>query len=91
MYFVAMGQPTEALAEIKRAEKLDPLSLLIKADKGSVLYYARQPNEAISVLRETIDMDPNFAIPHFFLGQAYELKGMFSQAIAEFQKMHPGK
>ena len=86
MYFVARGQPTEALTEIKRAEKLDPLSLLIKTDKGSVLYYARQPDEAISVLRETIDMDPNFAIAHFFLGQAYELKGMFSQAIAESQK-----
>ena len=86
MYSVAIGQPTEALAEIRRAEKLDPLSLLIKADKGCILYYARQPDEAINELLETIDMDPNFAITHFFLGQAYELKGMFSQAIAEFQK-----
>ncbi len=86
MYFVAMGQLNEALAEIERAERLDPVSLDIKADKGWFLYYARQPDEAISVLRETLDMDPNFGRSHFFLAHAYELKGMFDQAIAEFQK-----
>lgn len=30
-------------------------------------------------------MDPNFSLAHFWLGRAFELKGMYPEAIAEFQ------
>ncbi len=47
---------------------------------------ARQYDQAISQLRNTLEMDPNFALPRMVLGQAYEQKGMYPQAIAELQK-----
>jgi len=41
---------------------------------------------AIEQLRKTLEMDPNFAHAHFFLGRTYVRKGGFVEAIAEFQR-----
>jgi len=38
-YLAAMGRFDEALAEIRVAEQLDPLSLIISADHGKILYF----------------------------------------------------
>ena len=43
-----MGRFDEALAEIKRAHELDPMSLIITADLGKVYTLARRYDEAIS-------------------------------------------
>jgi TolB-like protein/Flp pilus assembly protein TadD len=76
----------EAIAEGKRAQELDPLSLIINADLGYDYIYARQYDKAIEQLRKTIDMDQTFYYAHWQLGVAYELKGSFPQAIAAYQK-----
>jgi tetratricopeptide (TPR) repeat protein len=47
---------------------------------------ARQYEQAINQLRNTLEMDPNFALPRMVLGQAYEQKGLYQQAIVELQK-----
>ena len=52
---------------------------------GWRLYMARRYDQAIDQLRNTLDMDPNFALPRMVLGQAYEKK-VYPQAIAELQK-----
>lgn len=41
------GRPEEAIAEIKRAQELDPLSLIISTDVGSIYVYAGRYDEAI--------------------------------------------
>ncbi|MBF8295747.1 MAG: Adenylate cyclase [Bacteroidetes bacterium] len=86
IYFVAMGQFDEALAEMKRAAELDPLSLVINTDVGRTLYFARQYDQAIEQLRKTLKMDPEFFRAHWNLGLVYEQKGMFEEAIAAFQR-----
>jgi tetratricopeptide (TPR) repeat protein len=53
---------------------------------GATLYFAGRYDEAIEQCRKTLEMDPNFAVAHWHLGLAYEQKGMFDDAIAEFQK-----
>ncbi len=45
------GRFDEALRESERARQLDPLSLIIAADKGAILYYARQYDRAIKAFR----------------------------------------
>jgi tetratricopeptide (TPR) repeat protein len=50
------------------------------------LFFAQQYDRAIESLRKTIEMDPNFALAHFRLGLAYEFKGMYEEAIAEYQR-----
>jgi len=71
---------------LKRAQELDPLSLIINADLGEVYTWARQYDKAIEQLRKTIEMDQSFYYAHWHLGLAYELKGSLQEAIAEYQK-----
>ncbi|MCI0697473.1 protein kinase [candidate division KSB1 bacterium] len=85
-YLSGMGRHDEAIAEIKRAEELDPLSLPISAGVGQTFLKARRYDQAIEQLRKTQEMDPNFAQAHYFLGGAYLNKEMNEQAIAELQK-----
>ena len=81
----ATGRFDEAIAEMKRAQELDPLSLIINAEMGSIYYYARQYDKAIEQLRKTIEMDQSFYYARWNLGQAYEMKGMYPQALAEYE------
>jgi TolB-like protein/Tfp pilus assembly protein PilF len=86
MQLRAVGRFDEALAEIKKAESLDPLSLIISADVADVLFAARRYDEAVQQSQKTIDLDPDFAIAHFEMGQALAQKRRLSTAIEELQK-----
>jgi serine/threonine-protein kinase len=81
-----MGRAEESFAAIKRAQELDPLSLVINTDLGTHFYYARQYDQAIAYHQKTLEMNPNFARVYIDLGTAYEQKGMYKEAIAAFQK-----
>jgi TolB-like protein/DNA-binding winged helix-turn-helix (wHTH) protein/Tfp pilus assembly protein PilF len=81
-----LGRYDEAIAEMKQAENLDPLSLIINADLAELLVLAHSDDESIRQSRKTIEMDPNFALAHNQLAQAYLQKHMNDEAIAELQK-----
>jgi TolB-like protein/DNA-binding winged helix-turn-helix (wHTH) protein/Flp pilus assembly protein TadD len=81
-----LGRNREALAEMGKAESLDPLSLIISADMADILLIARLYDQSIQQSRKTLEMDPGFAVAHYQLGQAYVQKRMYSEAIAELQK-----
>jgi TolB-like protein/DNA-binding winged helix-turn-helix (wHTH) protein/Tfp pilus assembly protein PilF len=81
-----LGRYDEALAEMRKAENLDPLSLIINADLAELLVLAHSYDESIHQSRKTIDMDPNFALAHNQLAQAYLQKQMYTEAVAELQK-----
>jgi tetratricopeptide (TPR) repeat protein len=76
----------EAIAEMKKAENLDPLSLVINADLAELLVLAHSYDESIQQSRKTIEMDPNFGLAHNHLAQAYLQKQMNGEAVAELQK-----
>jgi TolB-like protein/DNA-binding winged helix-turn-helix (wHTH) protein/Tfp pilus assembly protein PilF len=76
----------EAIAEMKRAQNLDPLSLIIDADLAELLALAHSYDESIIQSRKAIEMDPNFALAHNQLAQAYLQKHMNEDAVAELQK-----
>ena len=83
---VALGRFEEAIAEGKRAIELDPLSPIINADLGQILYAARRYDEAIAQLRKTLEIDPTFYYAHYNLGMALQRKGDVPAAIAEYTK-----
>jgi len=58
----------EAVARIRKARDLDPLSLSIATDVGNVLFLAGRNAEAESEVRKALDMDPHFAQAHIMLG-----------------------
>lgn len=76
----------EALAELRRAEELDPLSPIIGTNLGDTLVNARRYDEAIAQYKRVLSLDPNFAYAHQALGWAYGSKGMYPEAIAETRK-----
>jgi DNA-binding winged helix-turn-helix (wHTH) protein/TolB-like protein/tetratricopeptide (TPR) repeat protein len=85
-HLAAMGRLEEALAEIRRARELDPLSLIINTDVGHILYFAQQFDEAIVQYQRVLNMDANFAVAHWRLGEAYIEKGMYREAVAELNE-----
>jgi DNA-binding winged helix-turn-helix (wHTH) protein/tetratricopeptide (TPR) repeat protein len=85
-YLAALGRVESSIAEIEHALRLDPLSVMINADLGWLLFFARQYDRAIEQLTKTIEMEPNFALAHWLLGLNYEQKGLFEDAISEFRR-----
>jgi TolB-like protein/DNA-binding winged helix-turn-helix (wHTH) protein/Flp pilus assembly protein TadD len=81
-----LGRLRDAIAEMKKAENLDPLSLIINADLAELLGIAHLYDESIQQSRKTIEMNPDFGLAHNHLAQAYLQKHMSEQAIAELQK-----
>jgi len=81
-----LGHYDEAIAEMRKAKNLDPLSLIISADLAELLVIAHLYDESILESRKTIEMDPNFALAHNQLGQAYLQKQMHDEAITELQR-----
>ena len=81
-----MGRFDEALAEIRKAQALDPASLLMRGDSVETLRLARRYDQAIEENNRSLEMDPNFADSHFSLGLTYSLKGMHEKAVAELKQ-----
>jgi len=90
LYLAAMGRTGESLDHIADALHLDPLSLVIYCNRGWVLYLSRRYDEAANQLRNTIEMDRNFALAHYFLGLVHLQQLRHSDAVAEFNKAKEG-
>ena len=73
----------ESIAELKRAEQLDPLSGIIGSNLGDDLVKAHRFDEAIAQYKRVLAINPDFGVAHEGLGLAYGLKGMYLDAITE--------
>ena len=80
-FLAVQGRFDEAFAEIERARQLDPLSLIIGADRGAILYYDRQYDRSIEQFRAVLERDPDFPRAHFVVFPCVE-KGEFDEAMA---------
>ncbi len=85
LHLVANSRFDEAIRELRRAQELDPLSLIINTIAGYPFYYSRRYDEAIEQYLKTLEMDANFSMAHFRLGLVYAQKGMFSEALDELR------
>lgn len=81
------GKPDEAIAQVRRALELNPLSILIHGELGCASYYARQYDQTIGVSRQTLEMDPSFDFARYNIARAYGQKGMYREAIAELSQI----
>jgi TolB-like protein/Flp pilus assembly protein TadD len=76
----------EAIAEGKRAQALDPLSVETNQALGSVFRWAGRNDEAIQQYKKTIELDPKEARLYDHLAEVYARKGLYAEAIAAEQK-----
>jgi TolB-like protein/Tfp pilus assembly protein PilF len=77
----------QAMIELKRAQELDPLSLIINTETARVFYYMGRYDKAMEQCIEMLEMDSNFCAARALLAMAYERKGMKREAIAECKKL----
>jgi serine/threonine-protein kinase len=85
-FLAALGRHDEALASIKRAQQLDPLSVPVTRAVGWVLYFARRYDQAIEELQKALAMDKEFLGARMVLWWAQVAKGEYDSAIKDIRE-----
>jgi TolB-like protein/Tfp pilus assembly protein PilF len=83
-----LGQHEESMAAISRALEIEPLSLLLNANRGYLFYFARRFDEAFVQLQATLEMNPSFAPTHHRLGLVFGALGKYREAIRHLTEAH---
>jgi TolB-like protein/Tfp pilus assembly protein PilF len=86
-YLEQIGRIPEAISEMQVALQLDPVSSRAFHNSAFVYYYARQYDQALLQIQHAsaLQHDPGLLI--FVLAVIYVEKGMYEEAIQQFQKL----
>jgi len=85
-FFVARGEPQEALEHYRKAVAWDPASAPIRHDLAVLYGLLNQNHEALEQLREAVRLEPREAEYHYSLALALNEAGDLAKAIAELQE-----
>jgi len=80
-----IGRAQEAIEEMERARRLDPLSPFTVGIAGNVYFAARKYDDAIRALQFTLEIDPNYRMAHARMAWSWEMKGEYQKAIDELR------
>ena len=81
-----IGDDAKAVAEVNRAQELDPSSSAVRADKGKILYGAGRKDEALALLRQMKRNEPAFVSPHRYLAQIYFAEANYAEYLLEAEE-----
>ena len=85
-YLEAMGRFDEAVRGQEILQQRAPLDLNMSLDLASILLAAGRYDQSIEQARKALEVDPNFWWSYQVLGQAYERKKQYAEAIAALEK-----
>jgi len=85
-YLRGVGRTDEAYREIKRAEELDPLSLVIINNIAENYIDRGDLNSAVKVCEQMFGLDSNFWAAHQTLAIIFVKQGRYDEALVEAQK-----
>jgi tetratricopeptide (TPR) repeat protein len=85
-YLSVLGRHQEAIAEMKKALDLDPLSLPLNSLMANTYLWAGDYDSSAKQFQHTIELDPNFPMVRFFYAGLLAEVGKYEQAIEEAQK-----
>jgi TolB-like protein/Flp pilus assembly protein TadD len=85
-YLVAMQRFEEAVAEVQRAQQVDPVSPHINTEAGGAYFFAGRVEEAIASWKKVLELDPSYSEASMRLARTYVTQGKYQQAIAELQQ-----
>jgi len=86
-YLVSTRQFDEAVAELRRAHELDPLSASLNTALATALCWAGHWHEGLEQFRTTFELAPDFVVARYWLSQLYADRGLLAEAMAEVEKM----
>lgn len=79
------GRVEEALADMRRARAMEPMTLLLSSNHALILFNARRYDEAIELLAPIIESEPGFDTGRSVLARALTATGRFDEALAQLQ------
>ena len=85
-YLSPLGHHEEAIAEMRRAMDLDPLSPHIQSFAGVTFKWARRYDDSLAQFQKVNQIDPKFSLNHERLAQLYAILGRYDEAITEESK-----
>src|SRR6266496_1646938 len=85
LYLASLGRFSEAEAEVRRAQKLDPLSPIVNMALPEVFTWESRYDEAIAEYKKIIALDASFPGSYGNLANLYERKHMYSEALDTMQ------
>jgi TolB-like protein len=83
-----VGRMDEAIAEMRRAQLLDPLSPVCSANLGFTLYLAHRQDEAVAELERVLARTPESQLALFYLGWALIEAGRHDAAIVALERAY---
>jgi tetratricopeptide (TPR) repeat protein len=84
IYLGPLGRHSAAIAELKRALELNPLSLPVNTDLGYAYYLAGQPAQALAQYQKVLAMNKAFLPLHYDLGLYYHQQGLIDMEDQEW-------
>lgn len=85
-HLIETGRNGQGIAELRKAESLDPLSLIVSANLADGLCVDHQFQASVRQSQRTLEIDPHFAVAHFELGRAYAQERRYEEAIGQFKR-----
>ena len=85
-YLAPMGRFEEAIAEAKKAVELDPVNVVSISTLGNIYYYARRYDLAEAEITKALELEPNYALAHFFRARIYKEQEKHTEAIREAER-----
>lgn len=85
-YLADTRRQDDAVAELNKALRLDPLSPEINSMLAWPLYLKRDYDGAMAACQKTIKLYPDFWMVHWWIGIEYTMRRQFPQAFTELQK-----
>ncbi|MDT7806913.1 MAG: hypothetical protein QOJ70_726 [Acidobacteriota bacterium] len=79
----ALGRYEEALAEVRKAQEIDPFSLLINDATGFCYWNARRYEQAAAQCHKTIARDPGFFMARYGLAMTYAHTGRHAEGVEQ--------
>jgi len=85
-YLASIGHADEAIAAMKKALTLDPLSPEINSFLGWDYYLKHDYNSCLVSSLKAIQMFPDFWLPHMAAGMCYYIQAQYPDAIREYSR-----
>ena len=89
-YLNLFGHQTEALAEMRKAQAVDPLTAIWTCWLGDLRWSEGRYDEALEHIGRALELDPDLPWAHYMSGLVHAAKGEYKEALAAHEKAVAG-
>jgi len=90
-FLSVQGRFTESALEFREAQRIDPVSSIIRTDEAQLWYFARDYERSRAVLSQVLELDPDFEQAHEQLALLYTALGREADAWKEAGRLREWK